>query len=100
MRVECDIDVEASGPGDPGRTTAGCTRCGHQVESAGDQEVSERRCLALMREECPRGAGNFYVASPDPGYAPSPPRPAPLPVPSCAIDWQLLWQVTKEAGEL
>ena len=39
-----------------------CSRCGHHTESFGTGGASVRRCLALLREECPRGEGNFYVA--------------------------------------
>lgn len=37
-----------------------CSRCGHRVESFGQRGRSLRRCLAVMREECPRGEENFY----------------------------------------
>lgn len=32
-----------------------CSRCGHATESCGTGDSSIRRCLALMREECPEG---------------------------------------------
>lgn len=38
-----------------------CSRCGHQTESYGTSSASIRRCLALMREECPEDESNFYV---------------------------------------
>jgi hypothetical protein len=38
-----------------------CRRCGHETESYGTGEDSILRCLALMREECPRNEKNFYV---------------------------------------
>jgi hypothetical protein len=41
---------------------ASCSRCGHETESFGSSERSIERCLALMREECPAGEMNFYVA--------------------------------------
>jgi hypothetical protein len=35
-------------------TMAICSRCGHETESFGTEKDSIKRCLALMREECPR----------------------------------------------
>jgi hypothetical protein len=67
MQVSCQIeyvDVE----GDRGMVEgvcATCSRCGHATESAGTSERSIRRCLALMREECPEGEENFYVDESD-----------------------------------
>jgi hypothetical protein len=40
---------------------AACRRCGHCVESFGTSDRSIRRCLVLLREECPNGGSNFYV---------------------------------------
>jgi hypothetical protein len=40
---------------------ATCTRCGHTTESFGTGDPSRRRCLALLREECPNEERNFYV---------------------------------------
>ena len=66
MKVEVDISeerVEGEHVGDgtlPG-IVARCTRCDHVTESWGTTERSVRRCLALMREECPEGETNFYV---------------------------------------
>jgi len=37
-----------------------CNRCGHVTESFGTDSDSNRRCLALMQEECPRGESNWY----------------------------------------
>ena len=39
-----------------------CTRCGHCTESFGDGGASIRRCLVLLRKECPKGESNFYEA--------------------------------------
>ncbi len=47
-----------------------CGRCGHETESFGTGQPSVRRCLVLMREECPRKEGNFYVE--DKGAEPAP----------------------------
>lgn len=41
--------------------TATCLACGYTTESFGTGGSSRRRCLALMREGCPRGDTNFYV---------------------------------------
>ena len=38
-----------------------CTRCDHQTESFGTSDASIKRCLVLLREECPQGEQNFYV---------------------------------------
>ena len=40
---------------------AECSRCGHTTESFGTGEASIKRCLVLLREECPRGESNFYI---------------------------------------
>ena len=65
MKVTCKIDTaelenEDGYPVDG--VVAVCTRCGHSTESFGTSDASVRRCLALMREECPNGERNFYVA--------------------------------------
>jgi hypothetical protein len=41
--------------------SATCSRCGHATESFGTSDSSIRRCLVLLREECPEGEDNFYV---------------------------------------
>lgn len=40
---------------------ATCSKCGHETESGGTSDESVRRCLALMRQECPLGEKNFYT---------------------------------------
>jgi hypothetical protein len=71
VRVRCAIDdVELEGDlivreGSPvmvDGVCATCSRCGHETESYGRSERSVRRCLVLLREECPMGESNFYVA--------------------------------------
>jgi len=65
-RIECviehDVDVEA----DDGRIVNGvmatCTCCDTVTKAFGTSEASVRRCLALMREECPEGENAFYYA--------------------------------------
>lgn len=58
-RVECEI-TEVEIDGRPG-VAAECLQCNHVTESFGTSEKSIRRCLVLMREECPCGEDNFYV---------------------------------------
>jgi hypothetical protein len=56
---------------DEGRLVEGveaiCSKCGHATKSYGTDEPSRRRCLALLREECPLGQKNFYVDGDDDG---------------------------------
>ena len=62
--VKCEI-VEDSETNDYGTESpcvrAICSKCGHETMSFGDSDTSIRRCLALMREECPQGENNFYI---------------------------------------
>lgn len=65
MRVECEVeDVMIHNP-DTGEDQPGvcvtCTECEHCEESFGRTARSVRRCLALLRENCPEGMSNFYV---------------------------------------
>jgi hypothetical protein len=41
---------------------ATCSRCEHTTESFGTSGASVRRCLVLLREECPRRETNYYEA--------------------------------------
>ena len=64
MQVDVEIsyaDLEGERRPVPG-VVARCTRCDHTVESFGTSGRSIRRCLALLREECPMDEENFYVA--------------------------------------
>lgn len=65
MKVTCKIQ-ETTLQGDYKDEVEGvmakCTRCGHVTESYGTSSASVRRCLVLMREECPKGEDNYYVA--------------------------------------
>lgn len=68
MKVECEVDyVELEN--DDGRDVEGvrvtCGRCGHETESFGTSSASVRRCLVLLREECPESGNHFYVAEDD-----------------------------------
>ena len=56
--VWLDGDISDDMPG----VEATCTNCGHTTESYGQEGPSIRRCLVLLREECPLGANNFYIA--------------------------------------
>ena len=63
-RVEAVIE-EVELEGDNGLVDgvqATCTRCDHVTESFGTSSSSVRRCLALLREECPEGENNYYYA--------------------------------------
>ena len=57
---ESDIEVEG--------VQATCADCLHETTSFGIGEASIRRCLALMREECPLGDSNWYVDEDDFSY--------------------------------
>lgn len=67
MKVEVEVNTgefedeeslsEYAKPG----VEATCPRCGHSTRSWGTGDVSIRRCLVLLREECPKGEKNFYV---------------------------------------
>jgi len=65
VKVVCEV-TETTLENDDGFEVEGvtveCSRCGHETESFGTSPVSVRRCLALLREECPEGEANFYVA--------------------------------------
>ncbi len=39
---------------------ATCNTCGHETTAFGTGPESRRRCLALLREECPMGERNWY----------------------------------------
>ena len=40
---------------------AACTRCEYRSEAFGRSEASIKRCLATLRDECPRGEYNYYI---------------------------------------
>jgi hypothetical protein len=63
MRVACDIgyvDLDGDYTTVEG-VRATCSRCGYETESFGTSDASIRRCLAVMREECPNGERNYYL---------------------------------------
>jgi len=65
VKVRCWID-EVELENDEGRPVDGveatCSRCQHSTQSFGTGSASVRRCLVLLREECPEGESNFYYA--------------------------------------
>lgn len=64
MRVKVEIE-EITLEGDHGpvdSVCARCSRCDHETESFGTGEASVKRCLALLRDECPKDENNFYQA--------------------------------------
>jgi len=62
-QVTCEVEqvdlTNENGKPVPGLRVT-CTKCGEQTESFGQRGRSLRRCLALMKEECPRGEENYY----------------------------------------
>lgn len=79
-RVEASIE-EVEIENEDGRTQDGvcatCSRCDHETEAFGTGPKSRRRCLVMLREECPRGEENFYVDPDDDGGRPEDPKPRP-----------------------
>jgi hypothetical protein len=64
MKVQVEIEeIELEGDYAPVPSVcARCSRCGHETESYGTGTGSVKRCLVLLREECPEDENNFYVA--------------------------------------
>jgi hypothetical protein len=64
MIVKCSVeeidyeDDEYRGSG----VQALCPRCSHSTESYGTSTASIRRCLVMLREECPRSEKNYYIS--------------------------------------
>lgn len=68
MRIKCeveDIELENDEGLEVPAVCVTCSRCHHATESFGTEGPSIRRCLAMLREECPEGESNFYVAEGD-----------------------------------
>lgn len=64
MRVKCmieEVELENDDGAEVPGIQATCGRCNHETTSFGQHEGSIKRCLVLMREECPEGENNFYV---------------------------------------
>jgi len=63
VRVACEVayvDLENKNGYEVEGVCATCRRCGHETESYGTGDASVRRCLVLLREECPQGEVNYY----------------------------------------
>lgn len=64
MRVDCEV-VEVELETESGKSVEGvevtCLRCGHATQSYGTSDASVKRCLVLLREECPEDEKNYYV---------------------------------------
>ena len=64
MRVTASIEnitLEGDYANEIDSVEATCSRCGHTTQSYGQHEDSIRRCLVLLRDECPLGESNYYV---------------------------------------
>jgi len=63
-KIECEIEeieIENDHEIDVPGVRATCGECGHETESYGTGDASRKRCLVLLREECPEDGKNFYV---------------------------------------
>lgn len=64
MKVECDITktliMNEHGREVPG-VVVSCTRCSYSTESFGQGDGSVRRCMMLLKEQCPNGERNYYT---------------------------------------
>ncbi len=61
-KVACEVEevlIDDNGREQPGVEVT-CTRCDHVTQSFGTSEKSVKRCLVLLREECPNNENNFY----------------------------------------
>lgn len=61
--VICSVEVTTALNDDEREQTCTivtCGECAHKTQSWGDSSRSVRRCLALLREECPEEQENFY----------------------------------------
>lgn len=63
-KIECEVE-HTEQENDHGNmqqcTVVTCGECGHVERSWGVSEGSQKRCLILLKENCPRGETNFYV---------------------------------------
>ena len=65
MRVTCrieEVELENDDGVEVPSVCATCSRCDHETESFGTSDRSIRRCLVLMRDECPMGEDNYYAS--------------------------------------
>ena len=63
-RVECEVNYEdlEGAHGDVEGVRVICGRCGHEVTSFGTTGRSVRRCMAMLKSQCPWNEDNYYVA--------------------------------------
>jgi hypothetical protein len=84
--IKCEVEL-CELENDRGRNVPGvevtCPKCGHTTRSFGTGEKSIKRCLVLMREECPLEEKNWYVIEDNrdqsPQYDSQAPHPADEP---------------------
>jgi hypothetical protein len=82
-RVEAsieEVDIENEGGRMQDGVRATCSRCDHETEAFGTGPKSRRRCLVLLRDECPMHEENFYVdkdGDDDGGGRSEDPKPRP-----------------------
>ncbi|HIF9448019.1 hypothetical protein [Photobacterium damselae] len=63
-KIECEVEYTTDYNDDNREVdcvVVTCTKCGCEVSSWGHGVNSVKRCLALLREECPESESNFYV---------------------------------------
>ena len=64
-KVEADVYIDGVFDEKRGVEVAGthaeCMKCGHVTKSFGVKEGSAKRCLVLLKQECPKGENNYYV---------------------------------------
>lgn len=62
MNVDCKVTVVKSAE-DPRYVgvMVSCSRCKQFYEADGTSDRSVRRCLAMLREDCPNGERNWYA---------------------------------------
>lgn len=60
VKIE-EVDLENEDSREVPGVRATCQECDHEVESFGTSDRSRRRCLALLRDDCPLGEENYYV---------------------------------------
>jgi nitrite reductase/ring-hydroxylating ferredoxin subunit len=64
MKVKCtvsEVTLTNSSGIEVDSVEATCEHCGHVTRSYGTGEASRKRCLVLMREECPLHEENYYI---------------------------------------
>lgn len=66
LRIRCEVDTTVIDriPS----VIVRCTRCAHETESYGRSIRSVRRCLLMLREECPNDEANYYLVEENDEY--------------------------------